>query len=104
MACKIVLLHLRIRHALARLIHPGVEEGLDLQPRGSRGATDSTQHGIPRAQGCARPMQAARAAQAMLHRMPLRAARRIMTHGDRQPEAVAPLSLPLVLSRPGAYP
>ena len=56
MACKIGLLHLRIRHALARLIHPGVEEGLDLQPRGGRGATESAQHGAPRAPGCARPM------------------------------------------------
>src|SRR5262245_22481188 len=49
-------------------------------------------------------MQTDRAEQAMRDRIPLRAARRIMTHGDRQPEAVAHLGLSLVFPLPGATP
>src|SRR5439155_14640096 len=104
MACKVEHLHLGIRNALAGLVHPRVKKSSYLQTRGGRGATDIAQHRLPRAQGLASPVHADMTEQAMLNRIPFRAARRVVADCYRQPQPVTQLVLQLVFPLPRATP
>jgi hypothetical protein len=85
--------HLGIRNLLPCWIVAGVEDRLHDQTSRSLGASNESEHRVPGPQRYAGPVAADLAEQPMLNRVPLRATRRVMTHGHGQPEAIAELDL-----------
>src|SRR5262249_50445967 len=74
------------------------------QACGRCSATDVAEHGLPRAQGLASPIETDMTEQPMLNGMPLRAAGRIVADGHRQAKPVTHLGLQLVFPLPWAAP
>src|SRR5262245_55235961 len=94
--------HLSIGDGLAGPVGPVMERGADGQAgRGGR-ALEVPKHGVPGGEGMAGPGLADRAEEAVLDRVPLRAAGRVVADGDRQAVAVAELLLELLLPDPRA--
>ena len=88
-------LHHGVGDLLAGLIEAIEPLCSDLQARRGGRVTQIAEHGVEGAQGLAGPVETNLAEQAMLNRMPLRAASRVMTDGHHQPESVAELALEL---------
>src|SRR5438270_692497 len=74
----------------------------DAQAGLGRGTPQVAEHGVPGGQGLTGPVRADRAEQAMLDRVPLRAARRIVADGHGQSVPVAELVLELPFPDPRA--
>ena len=93
---------------LSGLIEAREQRCGDLQARRGGRVTQIAEPGVEGAPGLAGPVETARAAQARLNRMPLRAASRVMTDGHRPPEPVAELALewgvPQARTIPGTCP
>src|SRR6266567_6292107 len=62
------------------------------------------EHDLQRPQGLARPVPADLTEQPMLHRVPLRATRRVMANGQGQAEAIADEDLQVAFPCPGTAP
>ena len=94
--------HLGIRDGLTGLVGTVVEGGPDGQAGLRRGALQVAEHGLPRREGMAGPVRADRTEQAMLDRVPLRAAGGVVADRDGQAVLVAELLLELLFPDPRA--
>jgi hypothetical protein len=88
-------LHDGIGDPLARFVDALEQAGGDPQARSGRGITQIAEHRLKGPQGLARLLETDLAEQAMLNRVPLRAAGWIVAHGHAQAQAVAELALEL---------
>jgi hypothetical protein len=102
MAFQMEHIHFLIRHAPARLVDAVMEKSPYLQACCGRRPADVAQHSIPCPQGFPRPIEADLTEQAMLNRIPLRAAGRIVAHHHRQAQPVTDLCLQLMFPLPRA--
>src|SRR5713226_7441729 len=94
--------HLSVGDSFAGWVGARLEGRLDGQAGLGRGAPQVAEQRVPGGQGLAGPVRADRAEQAMLDRVPLRAARRIVADGHRQSVPVAELVLELPFPDPRA--
>src|SRR4029453_16276474 len=93
--------HLSVRNLLAGRIVARIEDRLHDQASGGLRATNECDHCVPSPQRHAGPIAADLAEQPMLDGVPLRATRRVVTHGHGQTEAIADLDLQSLLPRSG---
>src|SRR3954453_1207428 len=85
--------HVSIGDGFAGLVDAVMERGSDGQPGLGLGATEIAEHGVPGREGMAGPVRADRPEQAMLDRVPLRAAGGVVADRDGQAVPVAELLL-----------
>ena len=102
MPLQIECRHLAIRHRLPGRIDAWLSEGINRQSRRGGRAADVAQQHFPTPQRLAGPVQANLREQAMLNRIPFRAAPRIVAHCHRQAQLIAQLGLQLLLPQPWA--
>ena len=86
----------------AGLVDAVMEGGADGQAGRGRGAPQVAEHGVPGGEGLAGPVRADRAEQAMLDRVPLRAAGRIVADGHGQAVAGRRAAPGAAASRPAS--